>query len=222
MVQRVILDVYKAHRTPDVLEVFRSSHCHLIFVPANCTSEMQVMDLAVNKLFKDNLRSCFIDWYADEVSKALSKTSTADDVKKAAKEFRPDLRQSVLKPIHTKWLIEVISDLQSPSRQHILLAGWKKATQPATITSATKPTQESESATGPTSSTRHFNAISIQKPRMDLERHESTADASFELTTATWRINKFYKNYLGSDIAQSTIALSLLLRQQDAFFWARW
>ena len=40
----VILDVFKAHRTPDVLDVFRRSHCRLVFVPANCTSEMQVIN----------------------------------------------------------------------------------------------------------------------------------------------------------------------------------
>ena len=44
----VILDVYAAHRTPDVLEEFQRNGFEVVFVPANCTSELQPLDLSLN------------------------------------------------------------------------------------------------------------------------------------------------------------------------------
>ena len=40
-----------------------------VFVPANCTGELQPMDLSVNKSVKDFLKVQFQEWYAAEVLK---------------------------------------------------------------------------------------------------------------------------------------------------------
>jgi len=40
----VIMDVYRAHRTPAVMDIMASSNLRCVFVPANCTSEMQVSE----------------------------------------------------------------------------------------------------------------------------------------------------------------------------------
>ena len=105
----MIVDVYKAHSTPDVIEMFKASHCLVEFVPANCTSELQVMDLAVNKLFKDKLTNHFVEWYATQVFESLQEGGEGN-VHETAKNFTPD-RLSVLKPIHAKWVVSVFMDL---------------------------------------------------------------------------------------------------------------
>ena len=38
-----------------------------VFVPANCSGELQPLDLSVNKPVKDFLRAKFQDWYANEI-----------------------------------------------------------------------------------------------------------------------------------------------------------
>ena len=52
----IILDVYAAHRTPDVLKEFETNGFDLVFVPANCTSELQSLDLSLNGHLKKSVR----------------------------------------------------------------------------------------------------------------------------------------------------------------------
>jgi hypothetical protein len=119
----VILDVYKAHRTPDVLEEFSKCCFEVQYVPANCTSELQPLDLSVNKVFKDHLKNSFTNWYGDCVAEAIKEFD--DDVESAVAALRPDLRLSTLKPIHARWLIDSISHLNTtPS---IVCRGWEEA-----------------------------------------------------------------------------------------------
>ena len=57
----VIFDVYQAHRTPDVLDVFKRLHFEVLFVPGNCTGELQPLDLSVNCALKGTLRDKFTE-----------------------------------------------------------------------------------------------------------------------------------------------------------------
>ena len=118
-----ILDVYQAHRTPDVLEEFKRSGFLPVFVPGNCTSEMQPLDLAVNCVVKESLHSFFTEWYAEEVYEALS--DSKNDIELAVSIVQPDLWLSVLKPIHATWVIKTLSDLSM--RHELICADWRKA-----------------------------------------------------------------------------------------------
>ena len=60
----LILDVFRAHRTPDVLDELKANGFVLEFVPANCTSELQPLDVTVNGAYKNHLKEAFTDWYA--------------------------------------------------------------------------------------------------------------------------------------------------------------
>lgn len=42
-----------------------------VYVPPNCTSKLQTMDLSVQKTAKDHLRDQFETWYADKVASIL-------------------------------------------------------------------------------------------------------------------------------------------------------
>lgn len=74
----VILDVYKAHRTQDVLEEFNPNGFKLEFVPANCTSKLQPLDLRVNGPFKERCKGQFSEWYAGKVREAISHHSSEE------------------------------------------------------------------------------------------------------------------------------------------------
>ena len=111
-----LFDVFAAHRCDSVLQSLQKNHIKCIFIPANCTGELQPLDLTVNQVFKQELKACFIRWYAELVKKQLSAGVELGNIK-------PDLRISVLKPLHARWLIEAASHLSSD----VLIEGFIKA-----------------------------------------------------------------------------------------------
>lgn len=48
-----------------------------VYVPLNCTSKLQTMDLSVQKTAKDHLRDQFETWYAEKVASILQ---AGDDI----------------------------------------------------------------------------------------------------------------------------------------------
>ncbi|VDI50083.1 Hypothetical predicted protein [Mytilus galloprovincialis] len=111
-----IFDVFRAHRCQEVLDALSKARIQHVFVPAGCTGELQPMDLSVNGELKAAMKNEFTNWYADMVAEDLKDSSTINKV---------DLRLSVLKPLHAKWLSKVFHDLKS--KKDIILLGWKKS-----------------------------------------------------------------------------------------------
>jgi len=110
-----VFDELRAHRCEEVLDALSKARIQHVYVPAGCTDELQPMDLSVNGELKTALKNEFTNWYADKIAKDVQ-----DDASK-----KVDLRISVLKPLHAKWLCKVFHDLKS-KKDHILL-GWKKS-----------------------------------------------------------------------------------------------
>ena len=140
-----ILDVYRAHRTPDVLKVFEQCGFMLVFVPGNCTSEMLPLDLTINRIVMEDLQNFFMDWYAGKVSEAQS--SSNRDTKCAVSAVNPDLRLSTLKPAHAEWVVKILADVSS--RHNVIRAGWKQASmtlpEPShTSSENTRPEEEQQ------------------------------------------------------------------------------
>ena len=115
-----ILDVYKAHQTSDVIDVLKEAGFELVFVPGNCTSELEPLQLAVNSCFKVELKERFTVWYAECVQSAMR--LHPDDVQVAIKSVQPDLRLSVMKPLHARWITEAFGTLQQ--KRDIVENGW--------------------------------------------------------------------------------------------------
>ena len=85
------------------------------------------LDLTFNAVFKRVLRECFTRWYATIVQNDLDKGKELSTIK-------PDLRTSILKPIHAQWLIEAHNTLSK--EKDLIVQGFEKASIKETITTA--------------------------------------------------------------------------------------
>ena len=119
----IVIDVYKAHKTEDVIQAFRKCGFEIVYVPGNTTSELQPLDLSVNSCLKRELKQRFTSWYADKVCSAMK--IHRDDDTAAVASISPDLRLSLLKPLHAKWLIQSFETVSC--RSDLIQRGWQQA-----------------------------------------------------------------------------------------------
>jgi hypothetical protein len=108
----LIWDVYKSHRTHTVLKTLEKHHICVVFIPACCTSELQPLDLVINRVFKHLMAEQFSNWYASQVASQLG------DEEDNVEMVKVQLQLSVIKPLHAGWLMESISRL---SEKHNLV-----------------------------------------------------------------------------------------------------
>ena len=66
-----IFDHFHGQMTTEFKSILSKLNIVYVTVPANCTDKLQPLDVAVNKLIKDEIRSRFQSWYADEVREQL-------------------------------------------------------------------------------------------------------------------------------------------------------
>ena len=123
------MDVFKAHQTPGVAETLLANDFLTKFVPANCTSELQPNDIALNAPLKVDLTNSFTRWYAQKVCSALK--ANEDNIQAAVEAVQPDLRLSVMKPIHAMWTVDAITALQV--KKELIFSGWRRAGITATV-----------------------------------------------------------------------------------------
>ena len=64
-------DAFRAHRTTDELEKVKVANFVLSFIPANCSGDVQPVDVSVNSLYKSYLKEEFIQWYFGRVTDAI-------------------------------------------------------------------------------------------------------------------------------------------------------
>ena len=58
----LVLDAFRRHSTEPVKTQLRKMNGDLVIVPGGMTSQLQVLDVVVNKPFKDNLRKWYNEW----------------------------------------------------------------------------------------------------------------------------------------------------------------
>lgn len=88
-----------------------------VYVPPNCTSELQPMDLSVQKIVKDRMRDQFETWYAEKVASILQ----------AGGDIEINLGMSVLKPLSAKLLDSAIAYLKKKIQKRSLTGSKKRA-----------------------------------------------------------------------------------------------
>ena len=62
----ILHDVHASHRDEALLKFFHDNNCHVRFVPANLTSELQPNDQLINLSFKSKLMHEYEDFYTSE------------------------------------------------------------------------------------------------------------------------------------------------------------
>ena len=105
-----IFDVFQAQRCQSVLDKLADNNIQVVFVPACCTDKLQPLDLTVNKDFKNSLNHQLHQWYSAEVGAQLQNMEdegTYPDTEK----INVDIKTSIIKPIHARWLIEASEDI---------------------------------------------------------------------------------------------------------------
>ena len=90
----------------------------MVPVPSNMTNEFQPLDLAVNRSCKAYLRKQTNTWFSDQVQSQIQNGVTPEKV-------QVDLRISILKPLHAKWVTYFYDCMQN--RRDIVLKGWKRS-----------------------------------------------------------------------------------------------
>ena len=114
----LICDVFKGQWTDAVKEVVKASNGKMVAVPNNWTNYFQPLDLTVNKSSKDFLRNEAQSWYSQEIVKQMEAGKRSDQIK-------VDVRISVVKPLHAKWVVKYYD--YARNNPQIIINGWKES-----------------------------------------------------------------------------------------------
>ena len=86
------------------------------YVPAACSDQLQPLDILPNRVFKRTMKQCFEDWYAEETATQIKKGVAIGDI-------NIDLRLSVVKPLHAKWLLKSVDKLRNS--EELVKTAWR-------------------------------------------------------------------------------------------------
>ena len=103
-----------------------------IHVPNNHTNLFQPLDISVNKSAKCFIADKYQDWHAEKVLQQLNRSVAVHNVK-------VDVKLSIMKPLHAKWITEMYHHLKR-SKQ-IEISGFRNVHITETVTEADQLTQ---------------------------------------------------------------------------------
>jgi len=112
----LLLDAWAVHKSEEFRLFLQTHfpHIHLVYVPANCTGQLQVADVVLQRPFKHGIRQRFSLWCAD----ILREQVRTNDLLGLA----PYLKMSQIKPRLLEWVVSSWSKLQQ-GRDYIKM-GW--------------------------------------------------------------------------------------------------
>ena len=87
-------------------------------VPNNYTNLFQPLDISMNKSAKCFIADKYQFWYVEKVLQKLNTGAAAHDVK-------VNVKLSIMKPLHAKWIIEMYHHLKISKL--IVISGFRKA-----------------------------------------------------------------------------------------------
>jgi hypothetical protein len=112
----LVLDVWSVHISEEFRSWLKQNHprIHLVFVPPNCTSELQVADVILQRSFKAGIRKEFNKWAAGVISEQLRSRNLVG--------LAPYLKMGAIKPLVLEWCVTSWSKMLA-GRQYIKM-GW--------------------------------------------------------------------------------------------------
>ena len=114
----LISDVFKGQWTDKVKDLVRESKGKMVPVPSNWTNYFQPLDLTVNKSCKDFSRQEAQSWYTNEIVEQMQQG-------KKPHEIKVDVRISIVKPLHAKWIVKFYDYIRS--NPDLIRNGWRKS-----------------------------------------------------------------------------------------------
>jgi hypothetical protein len=114
----LMLDVWAVHKSEEFRLHVRNKHprIHLVFVPANCTSKLQVADVALQRPFKHGITTRFNQWAAEQIREQVNAQKIVG--------LAESLKMKTIKPLALSWCVE--SWLELRDRTDLILTGWQK------------------------------------------------------------------------------------------------
>ena len=96
----LVLDVWAVHKSEEFRMFLRMNYprIHLVFVPPNCTSKLQVADVALQRPFKSFIKNQFDDWAAKTIQSQIKEKKPIG--------LHEELGMSTLKPMVLQWCMD--------------------------------------------------------------------------------------------------------------------
>ncbi len=115
----LLLDCWAVHKSAEFRDWLQKQHphIHLVFVPANCTSKLQLADVALQRPFKSSITQSFNHWAAAAIAEQIR----AGEVTGIAVQ----LGMAALKPHVLQWCVDSWNGLRE--RKQLILDGWERS-----------------------------------------------------------------------------------------------
>lgn len=112
----LLLDAWAVHKSAEFREWLQREHprIHLVYVPANCTSKLQLADVALQRPFKSYITQSFNEWAAARIAKQIRGGEVTG--------IAAQLGMAALKPLVLQWCVESWKGLRE--RKQLILDGW--------------------------------------------------------------------------------------------------
>ena len=102
----IIFDVFRNQITGEFTSHLLQNNIYFVKVPNNTTHLFQPLDLTVNGHNKKFIKNKFAKWYMQQVDNTLQVGTKLEDI-------NIEFCLSVIKPLHTKWLVEYYNHISS-------------------------------------------------------------------------------------------------------------
>ena len=116
----LVLDVWSVHKSEEFRLFLRTHHphVHLVFVPPNCTSQLQVADVVLQRPFKYGVRKRFEHWAAELIREQIDAGQVTG--------INDSLRMTVIKPMILQWCVESWERMSLSQGRELIKKGWDK------------------------------------------------------------------------------------------------
>jgi hypothetical protein len=114
----LVLDVWAVHKSEEFRLFLRMHYpyVHLVYIPARCTSKLQVADVVLQRPFKSFIRRSFNQWAAERMHEKLKAGLQAT--------FHEYMGMKTLKPLLLQWCVDSFEQLQQ--NRALIAAGWQR------------------------------------------------------------------------------------------------
>jgi hypothetical protein len=114
----LVLDVWAVHKSEEFRMFLRTQHprVHLVYVPANCTSKLQVADVALQRPFKHSITRRFNEWAVRQIQQQIQAGSVVG--------LAELLKMGTVKPLALQWCVDSWSALKE--RRDLITDAWHK------------------------------------------------------------------------------------------------